>query len=1081
MATFSVIALALLAGGYWYYQDVADDVRTKQSETVSAIGTLKAGQIQRWRKERLADATRVARGPLLIRAVADFLRDAGSPNLRADLMERVTLELMGDVYADLILLAPDGHILLAATADRHPMSPATQRAVMAALASREAVLSDFFRDSAGLVAIDVASALRDARGHPLATVVLRSNVEAYLYPLIRSWPTPSQSAETLLIQRDGAEVLFLNELRHRSTTALSLREPLSNTTLPAVQAVLGRHGLFQGNDYRGVAVLADLRPIPESPWFMVAKVDEAEILAEARYRTGVGGVVVALCILLTGALTAYFYRRRQARFYQELYQSEHRQQETHDLLRATLYSIGDAVITTDTDGRVREMNPIAERLTGSTEAEARDRHLDEILRVVDEVTGATLESPVSTALREGTVVRLANPALLIARDDTARPITNSASPIRDDTGAATGAVLVFSDQTAERAAQAALRDAEARYRQLFEQSPNGVLLLEADTGRVLEANEQAAVQLGYSREEFAALSISDWEVVESPEETAARMQRVMRHGHDDFYTRHRTRSGAIRNVHVWTRTLQVSGRVCFHAIFEDVTGRMRAEAELRLQGAALNAAANPMIITSLDGMIVWINPAFTTLSGYTPDEAIGKNPGELVKSGVHDQAFYQHMWDALLAGKVWHGEMTNRRKNGTLYLEEETITPVQSADGEITHFIAVKRDLTEEKRLEAEFLQAQKMESVGRLSGGIAHDFNNLLSVINGTAEIGLTTLTQDDPLHADLQEILRAGERAAALTEQLLTFSRRQLTNPEVLSLNTVVRELRTMLLRLIAEDIALVFVLADDLGTTRADAGHLGQVLMNLAVNARDAMPTGGTLTIETRNIELDDEFAARHPSTRPGPHVMLALSDTGVGMDAGTRQRIFEPFFTTKGVGKGTGLGLSTVYGIVKQSGGSILVYSEVDVGTTFKIYLPLVEEPASRTPPAPTPTAAGGTETILIVEDEDALRRVTQRILASAGYTVLVAGNGQEAWQLLERYHLPVDLMLTDVVMPGMSGPDLAEGLRASHADMKVLYTSGYADDAILHHGVLAKGVHFIGKPYTIVDLTHKVREVLDWEG
>lgn len=1081
VAVFSVITLALLAGGTWYFREAAADVRTKQSETVSAIGALKAGQIERWRKERLADATRVARGPLLVRAVADFLGQSGSPSLQADLRERLTLERMGDVYQDLVLFAPDGHILLAASDDRHPMSPATRRAVLAAQTSREAVLSDFFRDPDGIVVIDVASALWDARGHPLATVVLRSNVEAYLYPLIQSWPTPSRSAETILVRRDGADVLFLNDLRHRSRTALPLRRPLSRTTLPAVQAVLGTQGMFQGNDYRGVAVLADLRPVPESPWFLVAKVDEAEILTEARYRTAVGALVVGLFILLTGAMAAYFYHHRQARSYRELYQSEHRRQETHDLLRATLYSIGDAVITTDTGSRVRNMNPTAESLIGTTEAEARGKHLDEILRIVDEATKAPLESPVTTALREGAVVRHANPTLLIARDGTSRPVADSASPIRDGTGAVTGVVLVFSDQTAERAAQATLRDAEARYRQLFEQSPHGVLLIEADTGRVLEANEQTARQLGYRPEEFAALSISDFEVRESPEETAAHMQAVLRQGHDDFDTLHRTKNGDLRNVHVWTRTLQVNGRTCFHAIFEDLTERRRAEAELHLQSAALNAAANPMFITSLDGTIVWLNPAFTALSGYRPDEAIGKTPGDLVKSGVHDQGFYRQMWEVLLAGQVWHGEVTNRRKDGSQYLEDLTITPVRDTGGAITHFIAIKWDLTEEKRLETQFLHAQKMESVGRLSSGIAHDFNNLLSVINGTAEMGLATLAPDDPLHEDFQEILRAGESAAALTNQLLTFSRKQITTSEALSLNAVVTDLRNMLLRLIAEDIALVFVLAEDLGTVRADAGHIGQTLMNLAVNARDAMPAGGTITIETRNVEFDEAYAAQHPSTRPGPHVMLAISDTGIGMDPETCERIFEPFFTTKELGKGTGLGLATVYGIVKQSGGSIWVYSEVGVGTTFRIYLPRVEEPASRTRPAPTATVMGGTETILIVEDEEGSRRVAQRILASAGYAVLVAANGEEAFQLLERSDRPVDLVLTDVVMPGMSGRELADRLGASHPGVKVIFTSGYTDDAILHHGVLNEGMHFIGKPYTIADLTRKVREVLDGQG
>jgi PAS domain S-box-containing protein len=519
-------------------------------------------------------------------------------------------------------------------------------------------------------------------------------------------------------------------------------------------------------------------------------------------------------------------------------------------------------------------------------------------------------------------------------------------------------------------------------------------------------------------------------------------------------------------------------RGTFVAVFDDITERKRAEAELRLQSAALNAAANGIVITDRDGSIAWINPAFTALTGYSAEEAIGKNPRELVKSGVHDQAFYKHLWDTILTGNVWHGEMTNRRKDGTLYAEDMTITPVKDAGGEITHFIAIKRDLTEEKRLEAQFLQAQKMESVGRLAGGIAHDFNNLLTVINGTADLASMKLREGDPLRTVFLHIRQAGDRAASLTRQLLAFSRKQIMKPEVLNLSTLVADLRSMLQRLIREDIDLVVVPAQDLGSVRADPGQIEQVVINLVVNARDAMPDGGTLTIETRDVQLDEAQAGMHPSMQPGPHVMLAVSDTGVGMDEATRMRIFEPFFTTKEQGKGTGLGLATVYGIVKQSGGSIWVYSELGKGTTFKIYLPRVGEVARTVRRVRTLTAVPGTETILIVEDEEVLRDLATHILQSAGYTVLTASSGGEALLLLEHHDGPVHLVLTDVVLPGISGLDLAKRVAEAHPEIKVLFTSGYTNDAILRNGVLDKLTHFIGKPYTMAELTHKVREVLD---
>jgi PAS domain S-box-containing protein len=511
----------------------------------------------------------------------------------------------------------------------------------------------------------------------------------------------------------------------------------------------------------------------------------------------------------------------------------------------------------------------------------------------------------------------------------------------------------------------------------------------------------------------------------------------------------------------------------------DITERKRAEGNLRLQSAALNAAANAIIITDRNGTIEWINAAFTSLTGYGAEEAIGRNPRELVKSGVHNQAFYKDLWDTILAGHVWHGELTNRRKDGSLYPEGLTVTPVKNDRGEVAHFIAIKQDLTEQQRLEAQFLQSQKMETVGQLAGGIAHDFNNLLTVINGTAELVLDQVSQDDQVHADVQEILKAGERAAMLTHQLLAFSRQQILESRVLSLNTVVAGMESLLRRLLGEDIDLVIVPTPGLGSVKADLGQIEQVISNLAVNARDAMPHGGRLTIETQNVTIDANYARQHGVTMPpGSYVLLAVSDSGCGMDKATRVRIFEPFFTTKGPGKGTGLGLSTVYGIVKQSHGFIWVYSEVGQGTSFKVCLPQVIEVAGPDQPGPAVVSSFGTETILLAEDNAGLCTLATRVLEPAGYTVLGASTGDEALRLLESYDAPVHLLLTDVVMPGMSGRHLAERLAQTHPGMKVLYMSGYTSDTIVQHGVMEAQVPFLAKPFTAAALLRKIREVLD---
>jgi two-component system, cell cycle sensor histidine kinase and response regulator CckA len=398
---------------------------------------------------------------------------------------------------------------------------------------------------------------------------------------------------------------------------------------------------------------------------------------------------------------------------------------------------------------------------------------------------------------------------------------------------------------------------------------------------------------------------------------------------------------------------------------------------------------------------------------------------------------------------------------------------------------AVKRALreteerAERKKLEEQLRQAQKMEAIGQLTGGIAHDFNNMLTVILGYSELMLKSLPPDAPLRDHVEQVKEAGVRASLLTRQLLAFSRKQVLQPRVLDLNAVLTNMDQMLQRLIGEDIALVAVPAAGLWRVYADPSQIDQIIVNLAVNARDAMPQGGKLTIETANAELEDAYAREHVSVKPGSYVMLAVSDTGCGMDAETQARMFEPFFTTKEPGKGTGLGLSTVYGIVKQSNGNIWVYSELGRGTTFKIYLPSVEAEAKAVEPSrEAARTVRGSETILLVEDENPVRALIRSTLQANGYTVLEAHDGKHAIQVCEQHKGPIHLLVTDVVMPGMGGRDLEERLKPSRPNMKVLFMSGYTDKAIVHHGELDPGTAFLQKPFTPDALARKVREVLD---
>ena len=392
--------------------------------------------------------------------------------------------------------------------------------------------------------------------------------------------------------------------------------------------------------------------------------------------------------------------------------------------------------------------------------------------------------------------------------------------------------------------------------------------------------------------------------------------------------------------------------------------------------------------------------------------------------------------------------------------------------------LSVLVDVTHRKQLEERLMQSQKMEAVGMLAGGIAHDFNNLLTIITGYSQLLLTSLPEDDRNRSSVEQIIKAGERAAALTRQLLAFSRRQVMQPKVLDLNTLVGGMAVMLRRLIGEDIELHLALGKDLGRVHADPGQIEQVIMNLVVNARDAMPKGGVLTIETNNIDLTRDDTSARPAVKPGPYVMLAVSDNGIGMDEATRARLFEPFFTTKGQGHGTGLGLSTVFGIMRQSGGNIDVYSEPRNGTSVKVFLPRVDQPATTEPAQPAAAAARGSETILLVEDEEMVRKLVLETLQMEGYHLLEASGPEQARQIVGRHSGPIDLMITDVVMPKESGRELAEKLLRRRPQMKVLYMSGYTDNAVVNSGVLGSEMNFLQKPFTPTALTRKVREVLE---
>jgi two-component system cell cycle sensor histidine kinase/response regulator CckA len=640
---------------------------------------------------------------------------------------------------------------------------------------------------------------------------------------------------------------------------------------------------------------------------------------------------------------------------------------------------------------------------------------------------------------------------------------------------------VMLDAERRRQADAGLREREERYRSLFEKNHAVMLLVDPHDGMIVDANAAAERFYGWPRAALTTKPMTEINTL-SPGEVLAEMQRARHSQRNHFEFRHRLADGTERDVEVFSGPITVEGRELLYSIVHDVTERRRAERALRDSEArfrSLVEGAPDAIFVQTDGTFAYLNTAALRLFGATTaDELLGQAVIDRFDPSI--RALISERIRTLNVDKQQVPMIEERvvRLDGSLVPVEVAAVPTVFAgrDGAIV-FV---RDISGRKELEAQLLQAQKMEAVGRLAGGVAHDFNNMLQAILGHTELLQERMTAEHPFREPLEQIRLAAERSANLTRQLLAFARRQTIEPTVLDLNGTIADMLKMLQRMIGEDIDLLWKPAAAACTVRMDPSQLNQVLANLVVNARDAIQGVGKVTVETGHATFDAAYCAAHVGFLPGRYVLLAVSDDGVGMDRATQARLFEPFFTTKPKDKGTGLGLATVYGIVRQNDGFINVYSEPGRGTTFRVYLPAVADAAAAVVAAaaePGTEARDGAETILLVEDEEVLLHLSTQLLQRLGYTVLPAGSPQAALALLEARAAPVDLLITDVVMPEMSGRDLYTRLSAVQPGLRCLFMSGYTENVIAHQGVLDAGVHFLQKPFALEALARKVREAL----
>ncbi len=1078
-AAFLLAAAVITAAAYRFHHVEREVIEEQVRNQLLSVADLKVHQLARWRQERLGHAYSLMFNRMMMPALERVAAgSAGAEDRRQALnwMEALRKHLN---YANVVLASPDGKVVMSAGpwmgSAKHFEEIARQ-----VLAARGPVLRDFHAgDNDGRIHLGMNFPLqRDAHSPPFGILMLGIDPAEHLYQLIQSWPVPSRSAETLLVRREGTEVVYLNDLRHRKHTALQLRIPLARTEVPAVQGAMGKEGLAWGRDYRGTPVLAAIRHIPGTPWILIAKVDEDEVHAPIRRRSLAMGAGALVLILAAGAVILYLWRRQQLRFYQERYQAEIDRRAILGHYDYLSRFANDIIILADESGRIVEANDRAVATYGYT----REQLLGMPGRnLCHPSTLDSFDQQWQDAIaRGGAVIE----TLHQRKDGSPIPVEVSMRLIEVEGKRFYQAIIRDIRERIEMVEK--LRETVATLNAVVEASPAAIVALTPD-GRVTLWNRAAEKIFGYRAEEVLGCPLPDHGITSL--EDRRRVQSALLAGEAirPIECRLGRKDKTTVEVSLSAAPLRdADGKVAgMLGIMVDITERKRNEREQKLLSDTIAASLNEIYLFDAGTLrFRYVNQGALNNLGYTLAEMQSMTPLDIAPE--FDSQRLEEVVQPLRTGevKVQVFETTHRRADGSQYPVEVHLQ-LFDHEGERV-FLAMILDITERRRAEEalrrseeQLLQSQKLEGVGRLAGGVAHDFNNYLTVINGYCDMLLETLPSRSALHEQITRIRRAGEQAAVLTRQLLAFSRRQVLKPRLLNLNEVVADVQRMLQRMIGEDIELALMLDPALGAIMADPAQMGQVLMNLLVNARDAMPQGGKIVIETANVDLDETYAQRHPEVKPGPYVMLAVTDSGAGMDAETQQHIFEPFFTTKKSGEGTGLGLATVYGIVRQSGGWGGVYSEPGRGTTFKLHFPRIGSAAQAlVEPDPVLEVRKGAETVLVVEDQAEVRMLTSLVLREAGYRVLEAASGEEALAYFQPGHPPIDLLFTDVVMTGMNGRDLAARVAKLSPSTRVLYTSGYTANVIAHRGVLDAGTEYRPQPCTPTRVLSKVREVLD---
>ncbi len=1008
-----------------------------------------------------ADAAVLSRFPSLIRFLG---ADRPGPDAARHLDEVFRTVLTAHGYAAALVLDHEGTIRL--TVSRSSQAPGAEACRGMALAALRTGTGPHFTPAVqGRRMACFAADVIEGREH-LGVVVLAADPETHLFPLLTR-PVFTAPATTLtLVEEVGGTSFVVGPVGPGMAP--------TGTVLPAARGRSAGPPEFT-RDHAGAEMLEVSRGVSGTAWRLRAAAPKVEVLHTVeRQAMPLELVVVGLVLALSGLGFGLWRWRRSDAIATRA--AEHR--EALGRLRRVFDAQGAVAIGIRPNGVIFEWNRAAERYFGCNRLEVLGRHMEPDQPPAPQAARGwrTVAELAAAAGRESVEVPIELPdgqVRVLGWSTTAFPAHGT------DPG---GTIVIGVDVTAARRAEDDLRRSEERYRLLFDANPEPMWVYDTDTLRFLAVNDAAVRSYGYSRTEFLAMTIEDLRPADERPALGRALARPWGAGHAAGVWCHRHKDGDLVQVEIASHDISFAGRHARLVLATDVTERVRREADLARLNAAVTQSAEAVMITDVEPRIVYVNPAFEQITGYSRAEVLGRNPN-LLKSGEQGGGFYADLWGRLRAGQPWKGPLRNRRKDGSVYLVDAVISPIRDASGRVVNYVGLQRDITHEHHLAEQLRQAQKMEAVGQLTGGIAHDFNNLLGVILANSELLRTELARDGAAAGYLEEIATAGTRGAELVHKLLAFSRQELIELRPVDLARILPDLLATLRRLLPESIDVRIEVPPRLPPVLGDRGAIEQMLLNLATNARDAMPAGGTLVCTARrgSTAIEDARPSRRWEAAPaGQTVQIMVSDSGQGMSRQTLDRIFEPFFTTKGPGRGTGLGMAMVYGLMKQHGGFVDIFSAPGEGSTVCLHFPIaaVAEEAAAAPAPPLPGLASGHETILLVEDEPPLRRAATRLLERMGYQVLAAADGIEALEVYDVHRDQVALVVSDMIMPRLGGAGLLRELRQRQSRTPFLLATGYSASTVAHEVLTDPLVSFLEKPWTAAELGRRVRECLD---